>query len=393
MSKKRSIAFLLNFTKQQIIYSYFCIGGFISHSIAIFIISLFLCSSTFADHTVGNGGDPLRYLFNKSKDQLIKKINKIEICQLAESVDIDVASWILNNKYKFVEDLKKSKLVWIDDGQATCAKTNLQPQSDIYLSYQNCNKTVGLSMTNAMFTLLHETTHHFDVADEYFADKVATAILESSSNAFCGKNLSKVFNPNICLSNQISNELLSKKLKENKIPKGFSLPLAKVKPYQRSRLCNKTICKDWSYSESLTLEALFHLSTPYDDNTIYFEEPILGLSISESNDDIFINLKSNFINPANYEPSQFTFIVDDNFLITDGKFDSTINIQLKMDEDFTHFQSSNLTTDINNFNQHWSGKFSNNCFWITQGIIKKFAPEENKETFIEQQVVYYTNFE
>jgi hypothetical protein len=132
----------------------------------------------------GNGGDPLRFDFEVGRAQAAQRLNNIRPCSFNAGVPADVKNWILEHQAPLAEDILHSNHVWITDPQSTCAFTQATARADIILSFETCRSGIK-NPNDAGRLLVHESTHHFGVTDETFADQVAQAIYTAGSNSSC----------------------------------------------------------------------------------------------------------------------------------------------------------------------------------------------------------------
>lgn len=146
-------------------------------------------------HT-GSGGDYLRELFEKARSGAVQLVSDLRGCSLPVGTDPKVVSWIQLNQGQLEKDIDHSSHFWTVDAQATCGWTTDQLEAGIYLSYPTCGATTK-DIGQAIFTLIHESAHHFGVKDEKFADAIARAIVNSSPLKEC-ENTGSPFDVNAC---------------------------------------------------------------------------------------------------------------------------------------------------------------------------------------------------
>lgn len=127
-------------------------------------------------HEVGGGGDPLRLLFSNAKQQAAVVVARMHPDAFGAHVPADAKNWLLQNKRELAADILKSPHSWIDSAETSCGHTAIGAVGGlIELSYPTCRLAIH-SQKDALFTLIHESVHHFGFSDESFADAVAEAV-------------------------------------------------------------------------------------------------------------------------------------------------------------------------------------------------------------------------
>ncbi len=159
--------------------------------------TLLLGSWSQAQNGAGNGGDPLRNLFEQAQVSAPQMVAPILPCSFRPDVPASVKDWILKNQAAYIQDLRLTQLKWVVDLQGTCAYTALTSGANLYLSYNECRASMR-SLEDAIFTVLHESVHHFNVTDESFADSVARTILYGTIPMSSCPLQGSVFDPNYC---------------------------------------------------------------------------------------------------------------------------------------------------------------------------------------------------
>lgn len=170
---------------------------------AILLMAFLFSGGIAAANTVGSGGDALRDLFEKARSAAVYNVSRLQWCSFATGTRPEVSKWILENAQRLADDIRKSEQRWVVDTQPTCAFTNHSAQSPVYLSYPTCAATVGTNLNAALFTLLHESSHHLGVSDERQADEVATAIMTADLAKRCPQG-TDIFDPQICQGTEFS---------------------------------------------------------------------------------------------------------------------------------------------------------------------------------------------
>lgn len=166
-------------------------------------ISSFFGSTAQAQNGAGNGGDPLRNLYEKAQTTAPQMVAKILPCSFKPEVPVSVSDWIIKNQAAYIQDMRMSQLKWVVDLQGTCAFTALNSAANIYLSYNECRESTH-SLEDGIYTILHESVHHFGVPDEGFADAVAHAILYGTNPVDSCPAEGTPFNPNYCQGSTMS---------------------------------------------------------------------------------------------------------------------------------------------------------------------------------------------
>ncbi|MES2769009.1 MAG: hypothetical protein V4596_07680 [Bdellovibrionota bacterium] len=193
---------------------------------------------------VGNGGDPLRILFEEARSYTAERVQSAKSCAFSVDVNPEVVSWIMKNKEQLASDIMKSPHVWITDEQSTCAFTQSNPNSTVILSFESCRPGIK-SINDAITILAHESVHHFDIADESFADQVGQAIESIGNNCTCDPIPSNdPFDPASCPGNSLSERDLLSKIP---LPNQTAKWVGKFKVHKRMRTCYfENHCSPWT---------------------------------------------------------------------------------------------------------------------------------------------------
>jgi len=127
-----------------------------------------------AGRRVGNG-DSLRLVFAWAKEHAANVVLKVHEQALHPTTRADVREWLLKNREALAGDIAATEHVWSLDATPACAETDLAPAAQLRLSFVTCGARV-MSLDEAGELLVHESVHHFNIADETFADAVAVAV-------------------------------------------------------------------------------------------------------------------------------------------------------------------------------------------------------------------------
>lgn len=194
--------------------------------------------------TEGHGGDPLRLLFEDARPFAADRVMKAIPCAFGSNVSIDVRNWILNHKQSLADDISQSEHVWLTDKQSTCAFTQTNSRADITLSFETCRPGIR-DISDAVKILVHESVHHFAIADEYFADKVADAVYNLGNQSACTIPPSQdPFDPASCPGTQISTADLMQMIP---LPTKIEQELGRFKVSARRRVCySANWCAPWN---------------------------------------------------------------------------------------------------------------------------------------------------
>ena len=146
--------------------------------LVVALLGLFSCGlgqDTTSGHGSGSsGGDPLSLRFTQARDDIMKWLPTVVDFSSVDRVEI--RTWLSANQTALVEDIGATKLIWVED-QTECARTARIPRAEITLNRQVCG-IQNLSELDAARILAHESTHHFGIADEEFADRVGIAVAD-----------------------------------------------------------------------------------------------------------------------------------------------------------------------------------------------------------------------
>ncbi len=212
--------------------------------IAILLSSL--CLQAYGG-TEGHGGDPLRLLFEDARPFAADRVMKATACAFGANVSAEVRNWILSHQQSLAEDISQSEHVWITDKQSTCAFTQTSSRADITFSFETCRPGVR-DISDALKILVHESVHHFGIADEYFADKVADAIYNLGSNSVCTVSPAKdPFDPASCPGSPLSETELTSMIP---LPNSTAKKLGTYRVASRMRSCySANWCSEWVMSD------------------------------------------------------------------------------------------------------------------------------------------------
>ncbi|MGE0172663.1 MAG: hypothetical protein AB7T49_07760 [Oligoflexales bacterium] len=126
-----------------------------------------------------SGSDGIRSVFIEARQFAVEAMYATDFGLLEETTSKLVSDWTEQQKDEIVEDIITSKHVWSDKKATKCAETNRTSKADIILSFERCKESTD-TIERAAFVLIHESVHHFGIADEDFADQVAFGIIKSS---------------------------------------------------------------------------------------------------------------------------------------------------------------------------------------------------------------------
>ena len=132
----------------------------------------------------GNGGDDVRLMVTQSRELAARRVANLKSCGFRDDASADTRAWILGHQAEMAADILASSHSWVDGPQPndepnTCARTNLTERAEVQFSIEACHSTVT-SYSAAGMLLVHESVHHFGIADETLADAVALAVYGSS---------------------------------------------------------------------------------------------------------------------------------------------------------------------------------------------------------------------
>lgn len=125
---------------------------------------------------VGNGGDPLRVIFERARGDAAKRVRAFKSCELPADTAAKVIDWLDMHRVELEQDIRNSQHVWLEKPQATCARTLLARDMPITLSFEICRQA-EVDQSVAAELLVHESVHHFGIEDETEADKIAHAVM------------------------------------------------------------------------------------------------------------------------------------------------------------------------------------------------------------------------
>lgn len=156
------------------------------------LISL-LCFFSFSSFAVAGSNTPsekdLRLLYRDAQKSAAESVAHIFSCSFASnfSVSAKAQAWILKNKDQLVEDILDTPHVWEQKPHPTCARTALQSKSVVTFSVETC-QAGSIDPVTAERLIIHESVHHFGIADEAFADEVADAVVLADKVMGCKAN-------------------------------------------------------------------------------------------------------------------------------------------------------------------------------------------------------------
>lgn len=162
------------------------------NKLVCFVLSVLCLPHTLrAGHIVGNPGDPLRLLMLKAQldaSVILLSITQEEI-EAVTTDDETVRQFIISNQKDYAERILRAKFNFeIREQQndrnepSACAITNRKPDASvIYFRYKFCDRVK--SPQDAIFLLLHEVAHQFNITDEALADRIAIAVQKAWANS------------------------------------------------------------------------------------------------------------------------------------------------------------------------------------------------------------------
>ena len=121
-----------------------------------------------------SGGDPQRLLVEEGRRLAAHMIEAVRLTDLQANVTADQFLWFSQNQFAMREDVLKAPFEWTVDPAPTCAHTEPVSAGKLFFSLPSCQHL--WSTDDAAKLLLHETIHHFQIADESFADEVAVGV-------------------------------------------------------------------------------------------------------------------------------------------------------------------------------------------------------------------------
>jgi len=152
---------------------------------------------------IGNGGDPLRNTYQQAQTAAAQMVTEIRPCSFRSDVPASIREWILTNQAAYTQDILRTQQKWVVDLQGTCAYTAPVAGANVYLSYSECRDSTR-SIEDAVFTLLHESVHHFGIQNEGFADAVARAVLYGTERVHSCPVAASEFDRDYCSGSQMT---------------------------------------------------------------------------------------------------------------------------------------------------------------------------------------------
>lgn len=207
---------------------------------------MFLVCGPASAGTEGHGGDLLRKLFSDARGLAAGKAQQLTLCSFDSTVDRSVRDWILARQSEYAADIQRSQQIWITDPQATCAFTRDQGAADITLSFESCRSLIR-SEVDAAHILFHESVHHFGVADENFAEAVASAMDSAIAGKNCGALEEGPFNPQACSGQPISQSDFLSYFRAGGSPVRFNATAPVIFRHRKCLGDGDAQCSDWSY--------------------------------------------------------------------------------------------------------------------------------------------------
>jgi hypothetical protein len=193
--------------------------------------------------SVGNGGDPLRFLFDDARISAAARVRSIKACAFSVGVNSEVRDWLMTQKDALADDLMASPHAWITDAQATCAFTQTYPGAPITLSFVTCRSGIH-DIGDAVKLLVHESTHHFGISTEQFPDQVAAAVASLGLESTCPVDPAQdPFDPASCPGARLSAQDLMGMIP---LPASTERRLGNFELSLRKRTCyGETLCTPW----------------------------------------------------------------------------------------------------------------------------------------------------
>lgn len=154
---------------------------------ALVLISLLsFPSASFAGSST-HFGDRIALHFQQGKYHAAKLVADFDGSAVISPIDAKVMNWIVEHKDLLQMELLTSEQDPEDELPETCsalhscACTGNTSQSKVFIALNNCRSDIKTA-EDAGQMLLHEVVHHFNIADESFANDVAIAVYEAWHN-------------------------------------------------------------------------------------------------------------------------------------------------------------------------------------------------------------------
>ena len=157
----------------------------------------------------------------------------------------------MSHQTELAEDVRLSAHNWITDRQSTCAFTSLSRNAEVTFSFETCRPNIR-DVNDAIQTLVHESTHHFGIAEEVFADQVGVAIENLGTNCSCQPVPSEdPFDPNSCPGRTLTESELMQMIP---LPQSTMRMLGRFKTSIRQRTCyGQNLCSAWGPGDDLLM--------------------------------------------------------------------------------------------------------------------------------------------
>lgn len=193
--------------------------------------------------TESHGGDPIRVMFDEARGYAIDRILNAKACSFSVNTPVNIVNWIMQHQKELANDVQNSPHTWTMEKQHTCGLTQLMSMAPISFSFDACRAGVR-DINDAIQLIVHESTHHFGIANETFADSVGVAIADIGEDPSCVPVASNdPFDPNSCPGRHLSQNELALMIP---MPDAPSIYLGTFKMAMRERVCfEKTNCTYW----------------------------------------------------------------------------------------------------------------------------------------------------
>ncbi len=210
------------------------------------LVAILIPLGAWAGNETGSGGDPLHFLFEDARVSAAARVRSAQECSFSVNVKTEVRDWIMQHKEALADDISSSRHHWITDAQSTCAFTQTASKADIILSYNVCRSGIN-DISGAIRLLVHESVHHFGIANEYFPDDVALAIYSLGVNSTCtAQPAADPFDPASCPGTHLSSTELKSMIP---LPNSNERNLGRFTVNVRRRVCyGENWCGTWSES-------------------------------------------------------------------------------------------------------------------------------------------------
>lgn len=153
--------------------------------VSVFLVATHLAADNQGGSSTGNSGDLWRSYFQNGKDLLLQNTIKAQTCLAASANLTPSEAWIKDNILEFYQEANGGQFVIASTPTPSCAWTERKRFAPVLINGEKCDFANNRPAELTARLIAHEIVHHFDIADEGFADQVAKDINDNDRLLGC----------------------------------------------------------------------------------------------------------------------------------------------------------------------------------------------------------------